>query len=63
MQVMWLLGILKIPAAFAIITVCYFHSLIWETISYFEADPLNIYDFIIGKYWDNSLMLQNKVVR
>nr|CAH0112036.1 unnamed protein product [Daphnia galeata] len=45
---LWLSGLIKIPAAFAIITVCYFHFWFWNTISYIEVNPASdIYDFIV----------------
>ena len=44
------LGLLKLSAAYTIITLCYLHFGFWDTISYFEADPSNVYDFIVGKY-------------
>ena len=48
---LWLSGLIKIPAAFAIITVCYFHFWFWNTVSYIEVNPAsNIYDFIVGKF-------------
>ncbi len=53
---LWLSGLLKIPAAFGIVTVCYFHFWFWNTASYIELDPVaNTYDFIVGNFIFNQL--------
>lgn len=51
MEWLWFLGLLKIPAAFCIIALTYMHFWFWSAFSYFEADPLAAYDFIVSKFF------------
>ena len=49
MELLWLLGLLKIPAALFIITYSYFRCWTGLVISYLDTNPLDQYDFIVGK--------------
>lgn len=49
MEWLWLLGLLKILAAFCFIAITYGHFCFWSALSYLEADPLDTFDFIVSK--------------
>lgn len=53
MKVKWLLGYLKIPAAYFIIFYSYIHFWFWYSASILDNEPAQAFDFIIGKKSDH----------
>lgn len=51
MKFKWIFGFLNVPAAFFIIIYSYLHFSLWYGISFFENEPTEVFDFIVGKFF------------